>query len=205
MKHIIQGVRVLKGRLAQGLLIGAILVAVSLLPSTALVVYTAYYLLVPRYASVAEFDRLGFNLRLEFYRPNEEVLDSGRYLTVINGGSYRRFMLEGWDWAHRARTSLYRIDDNRFAVLSPLGYDYVLTLKPVGFAPVVSDSGAQWQYLGAFDFVFPAGAKPRLEFFDNRSPECIPMGRGDPATWTGKPRPQARRATCPSPPPNLGE
>jgi hypothetical protein len=195
---------VTKGSFSRGLRIGAILVAISLLPSAILLAYTGYYTLVPRYSSVAEFERFGVNLRLDFFRANEEVLDTGRYLTVIRGGSFRSFMLQGWDWTHRARTSLYRIDDNHFAVLSPLGYDYVLTVKPPSFTPVVSDSGAQWQYLGAFDFAFPNG-KARLLFFDSPVAECIPMGKSDPATWTNKPRPQVRRESCPSPPPNLGD
>jgi len=205
VKHIVNGeLPVTKGSFSQGLRIGAILVAISLLPSAVLLAYTGYYMLVPRYSSVAEFERFGFNLRLDFFRANEEVLDTGRYLTVISGSSYRSFMLEGWDWARRARTSLYRIDNNHFAVLSPRGYDYILTVKPLGFTPVVSDSGAQWQYLGAFDFAFLNG-KARLLFFDPKVAECIPMGKSDPATWTSKPRPQVRHESCPSPPPDLGE
>jgi len=193
------------GRLAQSLRIGAILVGISLLPSAVLLAYTGYYMMVPRYSSVAEFERLGFNLRLDLYLTDDEALDSGRYLTVISGGSYHSFTLQGWDWAHRARTSLYRIDDNRIAALSAFGYDYQITMKPFSYTPVVSDSGAGWQYLGAFDFIFRPGAKARLQFLDDRSPECIPMGKGDPAGWTNKPRPQARQASCPTPPPSLGE
>lgn len=204
MKHIVNGAPVTKGSLFRGLWIGAILVAISLLPSAVLLVYTGYYTFVPRYSSVAEFERFGFNLRLEFFRPNEEVLDTGRYLTMIRGGSVRRFMLEGWDWVHRARTSLYRIDDNHFAVLSPRGYDYILSLTPLSFTPVVSDSGAQWQYLGAFDFAFSNG-KARLLFFDPQVAECVPMGKSDPAICTSKPRPQFRHESCPTPPPDLGE
>ena len=192
------------GSLAQSLRIGAILVGIALLPSAVLLAYTGYYMMVPRYSSVAEFERLGFNLRLDLYLTDDEALDSGRYLTVISGGSYQSFMLQGWDWAHRARTSLYRIDDNRIAALSALGYDYQITVKPFSYA-VVSDSGAGWQYLGAFDFVFRPGAKARLQFLDDRSPECIPMGKSDPASWMSKPRPQARQASCPTPPSNLGE
>jgi len=77
-------------------------------------------------------------------------------------------------------------------------------LKPLDFTPAVSESGAQWQYLGAFDFAFPSG-KARLLFFGPQVAECIPMGNSDPATWTSKPRPQARQAACPTPPPDLGE
>jgi hypothetical protein len=193
-----------KGSLAQSLRIGAILVAISLLPATFLVAYTGYYVMVPRYSSVAAFDRFGFNVRLDLYLTDAEALDSGRYLTLIGGVSYQSFMLQGWDWQHRARTSLYRIDDNHIAALSALGYDYAITIKPFSFAPVVSDSGAEWQYLGAFDFGFPNG-KAKLLFFDPQVAECIPMGKSDPAAWTAKPRPQARREQCLTPPPNLGE
>lgn len=204
MKHIVQGAAVSKGFLAQCLRVGAILVGVSLLPAIGILVYTGYYMMVPRYSAVADFDKLGFNLRLDLYLTDDEGRDSGRYLTVIGSGSYQRFMLQGWDWGHRARTSLYRIDDNHIAALSALGYDYVITLKPFGVTPVVSDSGAQWQYLGAFDFAFP-NEKAKLLFFDPKVAECIPMGKSDPVSWTSKPRPQARRESCPTPPPNLGE
>lgn len=191
--------------LVQGLRIGAILVGISLPPSAILLAYSGYYTMVPRYSSVAQFDRFGFNLRLDLYLTDDEALDSGRYLTVINGGSYQSFMLQGWDWAHRARTSLYRIDDNRIAALSAFGYDYQISMKPFSYKPVVSDSGAGWQYLGAFDFVFRPGAKAQLQFLDDRLLECIPMGKSDPASWANKPRPQARQASCPTPPPNLGD
>ena len=80
-------------------------------------------------------------------------------------------------------------------MLSPLGYDYVVTLKPFGSARVTGDNGAQWQYLGAFGFGFPPGGKPRLEFFDPQLAECIPMGTSDPATWAAK--------SAPSPPRDL--
>jgi len=109
-------------------------------------------------------------------------------------------MIAGWDWSQRARTSVYRIDDDHIAVLSALGHDYKITMKPFDVAPVVSDLGEQWQYLGAFDFTYPPGGRRRLEFFDRHLAECIPMGGNDPATWTGEPRPQARQASCPAPP-----
>jgi hypothetical protein len=169
-----------------------------------LLAYTGYYVMVPRYSSVAAFDRFGFNVRLDLYLTDGEALDTGRYLTVISGASYQSFMLQGWDWQHRARTSLYRIDENHIAALSALGFDYAITLKPFSVTPVVSDSGTGWQYLGAFDFAFP-NEKARLLFFDPQVAECIPMGKSDPAAWTSRPRPQARRETCPTPLPNLGE
>jgi hypothetical protein len=125
--------------------------------------------------------------------------DSGRYLSVITGGSYKTQMLEGWDWSHRARTSIYLIDPAHIAVLSALGYDYEIGLKSVGFVPLVPDGAERWHYLGAFDFTYPPGKSPRLQFFDAQLPECIPMGSSDPATWRDKPRAQARQASCPTP------
>ena len=99
---------------------------------------------------------------------------------------------------------ILRIDANHLAVASALGHDYKITLKPFDFAPVVSDTGEGWQYLGAFDFAFPPKGKPRLMFFDPRVAECIPMGTVEPSRWADKPRPQARQASCPSPSPEQG-
>ncbi len=186
------------------LLVLAIMGGVAVVPAIALSLYVGYYMLVPRYSAVAEFEKYGFNLRLDLFLTEDEARDSGRYLSVINGGSYETRMIAGWDWAHRARTSIYRIDGNHLAVSSAFGHDYKITLKPFDFAPAVSDSGEGWQYLGAFDFTFPTKRRPRLMFFDPRVAECIPMGTTDPARWADKPRPQARRAVCPSPSPEQG-
>jgi len=197
--------RVSKRVFGRCLLIVGIVAGVSIVPALAISLYVGYYMLVPRYSSVVDFDRYGFNVRLDLYLSDDEARDSGRYISVINGGSYHTAMVPGWDWSHRARTSLYRIDDNRIAVLSALGRDYAITLKPFGFAPAVSDRGEGWQYLGAFDFTFPPGKHPRLMFFSQQDAECIPMGTVERARWADEPRPQARRASCPSPPPDQGE
>lgn len=190
--------------LGRSLLVLVIMTGIAVVPAVAMSLYVGYYLMVPRYSSVAEFEKYGFNLRLDLFLSNDEVRDSGRYLSVINGGSYQTQMMEGWDWAHRARTNVYRIDANHLAVASAFGYDYKITLKPFDFAPVVSDTGEGWQYLGAFDFAFPQKKRPRLMFFDPQVAECIPMGTVDPSRWAGKPRLQARHPSCPSPSPEQG-
>jgi hypothetical protein len=172
---------------------------IAVVPAAVISAYVGYYMLVPRYSAVAELEAIGgFNLRLDLYLTDDEARDSGRYLTVITSRAYDRFMIPGWDWSHRARTNIYRVDDNHIAVLSALGYDYQVTLKPLDFRPIVSDLGEQWQYLGAFDFAFSARGRPKLQFFDRQLAECVPMGKTDPNTWAGKPRPQARLASCPS-------
>jgi hypothetical protein len=196
--------RVSKRLLRRCLLVVAVMAGVSIIPALLISGYVAYYMMVPRYSVVAEFERYGFNLRLDFFLSNDEARDSGRYLSVINDGAYHTVMLPGWDWAHRARTSIYRIDDNHLAVLSALGSDREVTLKPFAFAPMVSCPGEGWQYLGAFDFAFLSGARPRLMFFDPQVLECIPMGTVDPATWADKPRAAARRPSCPSLRPEQG-
>jgi hypothetical protein len=186
--------------LGRCLVVVAIMCGVSVIPAAAILAYVGFYMLVPRYSAVEDFERLGFNLRLDLYLTSDETRDSGRYLSVINGGSYHTSMIGGWDWSHRARTSVYLIDPNHIAVLSALGYDYKITLKPFDFSPIVSDSGQGWQYLGAFDFVFPPGRSPRL-VFSSQAAECIPMGTIDPSKWVGKPREQARQVSCPPPRP----
>lgn len=193
-----------KSLLVRCLQIGAIAIGVSLVPVICILAYVGYYELVPRYSAVAYFEAFGFNLRLDLFLA-DETKNSGRFLTVIDSSAYHQFMIEGSDWQHRGRTSVYRVDANHIAVLSALGHDYRITLNPFAVVPVTSDTGAQWEYLGAFDFAFPPGAKPRLEFVDPHSVECIPMGQLNPASWATLPRPQARQASCPSPPPNPGE
>jgi hypothetical protein len=183
----------------RSLAILAIMAGIAIVPALMISAYVGYYMLVPRYSAVVEFDRFGFNLRLDLFLTDDELRDSGRYLSVINGGAYHTVMLSGWDWAHKARTSVYRIDDGHIAVLSALGQDYAITLKPFASARAVSDRGEQWQYLGGFDFTFPPGARARLEFFDAAHlAECIPMGTSDPSTWADMPRAAARRAACPT-------
>jgi hypothetical protein len=191
---------VAKPFLTRSLQVLAIMFGVAVLPAIGLSLYTGYYMMVPRYSAVVEFDKLGFNLRVDLFLTDDELRDSGRYLNVINGGSYHSFGLGGWDWAHRARTSIYRIDDNHLGVLSAFGYDYVVTLKPFATAPVaLGESGEGWQYLGAFEFAFPAKGKPRLEFFPPEDlAECVPMGMHEPGPWPGRPRAAVRQATCPT-------
>jgi hypothetical protein len=185
---------------ARSVVVVAIMCGVAVVPAAVILLYVGYYMLVPRYSAVVDFDKLGFNLRLDFYLSDAEERDSGRYLSVINGGSYHTVMIPGWNWSRHARTSVYWIDANHLAVLSALGYDDKITLKPFDFSPIVSDPGGQWQYLGAFDFNFPPGKRPRLEFVPAAQlAECIPMGTDDPSKWADKPRAAARRVSCPTP------
>ncbi|MBV8777161.1 MAG: hypothetical protein JO032_00400 [Alphaproteobacteria bacterium] len=175
------------------------MLGIAVLPALARLGYVAYVLSVPRYSAVALFEKAGFNLRLDFFRTGTDARQSGRYLSVITTAAYRTFNIPGWDWAHKARTSIYRIDENHVAVLSPMGNDYKITLKPFDYAPVVSDTGKGWQYLGAFDFAFAPGGPPHLEFFDQQLPECIPMGTEASPRAAALPRAEARRESCPSP------
>jgi len=188
-----------KNLVRRALVVGAILCGVAAVPALLVAGYVAYYTFVPRYMAVGEFEKYAFNLRLEFYRTSDEAADSGRYINLVTGTAVHRWELAGRDWPHYPRTGVYRVDDGRFAVLSPFGSDYLFTLKPFAREPVISARGDRWQYLGAFDFAFPRdGGPPRLQFFDQQLAECIPMGTTDPATWTDKPRAAMRHATCPS-------
>ncbi|HTW50272.1 MAG TPA: hypothetical protein VME45_00055 [Stellaceae bacterium] len=181
------------------LLVAAIICGVAAVPAAAVSLYTAWFMMVPRYSAVQDFDKYGFNVRLDLFLSDDEARDSGRYFNVIYGGGYYTAMIPGWDWAHRARTSLYRIDDNHLAVLSAEGHDEEVTLRPFAMTPIKTGSGEGWEYLGAFEFLFPPHSKARLEFFQPQQlAECIPMGTVDPASWAAKPRPRARRATCPT-------
>ena len=185
--------------LGRCLVVVAIMCGVAVVPALGLSLYVGYYMMVPRYSALASFEQYGFNVRLDLYLTDDEARDSGRYLSVISGGSYHTFTLPGWGWSHRARTSLYRIDENHIAVLSPMGTDDKITLKPFAVEPAVSQGSEQWQYLGAFDFTFPPAERPRLDFFDAHLAECIPMTT-DKAAWAGEPRASAHSQRCPNPP-----
>jgi hypothetical protein len=188
-----------KRLVGRSLLVAAIICGVAAVPAAAVSLYTAWFMMVPRYSAVRDFDKYGFNVRLDFYLSDDEARDSGRYFSVIHSHGYYTAMIPGWDWAHRARTSLYRVDDNHLAVLSAEGHDEEITLNPFAMTPIKTGSGEGWEYLGAFEFVFPPHAKPQLEFFEPQQlAECAPMGNVDRASWAAKPRPQARHATCPT-------
>ena len=175
------------------------MIGVAVIPALVILGYVAFVFWTPRYQAVADLnDDFGFNLRLDYYRTEAGSRDSGRYLSVITPSAYNTFNLPGWDWAHKARTSVYRIDGNHIAVLSAMGNDYKVTVKPFAYAPVVSDSGEGWQYLGAFEFAFSPSGHPYLRFFDRQLAECVPMGSETPEQWAGKARPQVRRASCPT-------
>lgn len=190
----------MSAKLRRWLIVGVTMVGIAVVPALLALFYVAFMLWVPRYSAVAYFyDRFGFNLRLDLYRTDPGSRDSGRSLSVITSSDYHTFDIPAWDWQHKARTSVYRLDDNHLAVLSAMGSDYRITLSPFAYAPTVSDSGEQWQYLGAFEFTFPANGRPHLQFFDGSElAECIPMGAEPPSEWTGKARPQARQASCPT-------
>ena len=72
---------------------------IALVPAIAVSIYVGYYMLVPRYSAVAEFEKYGFNLRLDLFLTDDEARDSGRYLNVITSKAYERYMVPGWDWS----------------------------------------------------------------------------------------------------------
>ena len=90
-------------------------------------------------------------MKLDFYYVLD-VNNSGRYL-VINAPHGRiRGNIDGLDWAHWSRTSLYLTEDGKIAVLGVAYADYIvdpsnLTMKALNGE--VSSGG--WTYLGAFD------------------------------------------------------
>ena len=76
-----------KKLLGRCLAVIAIICGVAVLPAIGMSLYVGYYMMMPRYSVVEDFDRLGFNLRLDLYLTDDEARDFGRYLSVINGGS----------------------------------------------------------------------------------------------------------------------
>jgi hypothetical protein len=179
-----------------------ILASPFLLFGAPLAAWLIYQALVPVYsASLTEKD---VTLKLEFFRANDlfgDGLDSsGRYLTLTSPNGRVRYNMQGWDWIHRARTSVYATQGGNFAVLGPDYDDVLIDIGQLATFRAFRVASQDWTYLGAFDFA-PAQAGHRdrgLRFIPaTEQAECVPTAplSNSEAWW---PRGAARKQRCPA-------
>jgi hypothetical protein len=171
-----------------------------LVPTVALIGYVGFYKLFPYYSAETAIPGSDLKLRLDCSLTADGTSrDRGLNLvaTTSRGGAVST-PLWTTDCTHWARTSIYRVDDANIAVLGPIETDYRLSLTPLRFTREFPGlSSANWQYLGAFDFVEIKKGVRRLRFFEaQEQPECIPMAM-DQVDWSKLPRAAARHPTCP--------
>ena len=160
-------------------------------------IYCAYWTVMPPYWASTIVSELQARVMLRFYYTWDQ--ESGRYLTVSTPHGNTTINMCGFDWAHWGRTSIYRTSDGGLAVLGFHDCDYRvsrdLTVTQAGAAP-----SADWQYVGAFDFVsIPQGGPgaQEMQFIPaSEQAECIIMGGSD-FVQNWMPRKEARKPRCP--------
>jgi hypothetical protein len=149
----------------------------------------------PVHSASVFIPELNATIKLEFYMVWDETQESGRYLTVSSQKASVRSVIDGFDWFHNARTSIYQTPDQKIVVLGPMEADYIIDpqlgeLKDL--SPYTSSVG--WKYIGAFDF---GGTGPTLQFFPaSRQPECIPMRTSYNEPWPKLSRAGYRKQDC---------
>jgi len=153
------------------LLLGALL--------TGFLLYNAF---VPAFSASFRVPAKDATVRLEFFRTNDLFSDglqeSGRYLTFISTQGRVAYNMPGWDWVHRARTSVYLTESKSIAILGPDGEDIVLDADQLKISRAFRISSSDWTYLGAFDFVQPivGGYERSLRFIPaTEQEECVPQ------------------------------
>jgi hypothetical protein len=134
-----------------------VLVAGAIL-SAPVVGWMAYSLLVPAYSARFQVPGSGITVGLSFFWANDlwsdGLNDKTRRVTVRSPRGTVKYSMEGWDWAHRARTNVYLVDDNLLAVLGPED-DVVIDINQLNISRASRTTSEGWRYLGAFDFVQP--------------------------------------------------
>jgi hypothetical protein len=149
----------------------------------------------PVHSASVIIPELNTTIKLDLYVVWDETQESGRYLTVSTQKASVRSQIDGFDWGHNARTSIYQTPEHTIAVLGPMETDYVIDPRRVelkSLSPYASSVG--WNYIGAFDI---GGAGPMLQFFPaSRQPECIPMRTSREEYWTKMSRAEYRKQNC---------
>jgi hypothetical protein len=166
-------------------------------------IWLTYQAFVPAYS--ASFTERGVTLELQFFRGNDIFSDglasSGRYLTLTSPNGRVRYNMQGWDWIHRARTSIYATESGNFAVLGPDYDDVLIDTGRLVTSRAFRVASQNWTYLGAFDFAEAqsGGHGKTLRFIPaTEQAECVPTGPlSDGEAWW--PRAAARNQRCPAP------
>jgi hypothetical protein len=186
MKDVVVGIAWVVGCLAAPFVVLAALAALGLS-----YLYVSSQITPAQFAEVfvPEFD---VAVKLQFYYTWGDN-DSGRYISVTNRNGTVRGKIDGWDWAHNARTNIYLTPEGNVAVLGPSQSDYIVDGKTLqlNYLWGAGASSQRWKYLGAFDF-----DNKTLHFLPASGlKECIPMRyefEPDP-NWA---RSQYRRREC---------
>ena len=69
----------------------------------------------PVHSASVSIPELGTTIKLDFYMVWDETQESGRYLTVSTQKASVRSVIEGFDWFHNARTSIYQTPTTRLS------------------------------------------------------------------------------------------
>lgn len=166
-----------------------------MLPVLLVASYLAYIEFVPAYSSTVVLDEMGATVTLKFYWVEDEMKDNGRRVTIGTSDGTITTRMCGYDWAHWARTSVYRTGDGKIAVLGLYGCEYHFSLHPLEEFAAINGDSARWTYLGAFDF--HAGYSRSLQFFPAAlQAECIEMMTQDFKLMPDAVRNTARRPRC---------
>jgi hypothetical protein len=161
-----------------------------------------YQTFVPAYS--ASFLNKNVTLKLEFFRANDlfgDGLDSKvRYLTLTGPNGRVKYGMQGWDWSHRARTSIYATDNGNFVVLGPDYEDVLIDVGQLTTSRAFRIASQDWTYLGAFDFVRGQNGDHDRTFrfiSATEQAECVPswpLSDGE----ARLPRGAARKQRCPA-------
>ena len=172
-----------------------------LLLGASLAAWLMYRLVVPVYS--ASITEKNVTLTLEFFRANDlfsDGLDSKvRYLTLTGPNGQVKYGMRGWDWSHRARTSVYATENGNFAVLGPDEEDVLIDVSQLTTSRAFRVASQGWTYLGAFDFVRGQNGDHDRSFrfiAATEQAECVPSSPSSGAeVW---PRNAARQQRCPA-------
>jgi hypothetical protein len=170
-----------------------------LLVGALLVCFLLYTALVPAFSASFRIPGNDATVRLEFFRINDLFSDglqaSGRYVTFISPHGRVEYNMPGWDWIHRARTSVYLTEAKNIAILGPDGEDILVDADQLKISRAFRVSSEDWTYLGAFDFVQPiiGGYVRSLRFIPaTEQEECVPQNSSN----EGAVRAAARQSRC---------
>jgi len=129
--------------------------------------------IIPAKSGEVFFPEVETTVKLQFYYTWGD--ESGRFVTITTPNGTVRGNIEGWDWAHYARTSIYVTPEGNVAILGQAQDDYIVDSKTLQLTQLLSGRGSsdRWKYIGAFD-----NGKPSLHFYPaSEQRECIPMLR----------------------------
>jgi hypothetical protein len=149
----------------------------------------------PVYSASVLIPELNTTVKLEFYMVWDEAQESGRYITVSTQTASIRNEMDGFDWVHNPRTSIYETPEHVIAILGPTNSDYFIDPRMAvlrNLSPFASSTG--WHYIGAFDFDGPGHA---LKFIPaSQQSECIPMRTSRNEYWPQMSRAEYRKEDC---------